>query len=70
LDSGEFAKEADQIGLGIDAVGLAGLDQRIKVGTRMGASHGIGEQPVATADYEGTDDDVNLSGVDSTQSDR
>ena len=55
MSTGEFAEEADQIGVGIDAVGLAGLDQRIEVGTGMGAGHRIGEQPVAASDDEGAD---------------
>jgi hypothetical protein len=42
---GQFAAQVDEVGVGVDAVGLAGFDQRVQVGA--GAPDGVGEQPVA-----------------------
>ena len=55
MGCGKFAEQADEIGVGVDAVGLAGFDERIEVGAGVGTGDGVGEQPVAAADDEGAD---------------
>lgn len=50
------ARRAAYAGTGtVDPVGRTRLQQRIQVGAGIGASHGVGEQPVPPADAERTD---------------
>ena len=44
-----------QIAVRVDAVGLAGLQQRVQICARVGAGHGIREQPVASSDDKWAD---------------
>jgi hypothetical protein len=42
-----------QITVRVDAIGLAGFDQRVEVGTSVGSGDRVSEQPVAATDHEG-----------------
>ena len=50
LRGGEFPEEADEVGVRIDAVGLAGFDDRVEIRAGVCTGDRIGEQPVAAAD--------------------
>ena len=50
MRGGEFPEEADEVGVGIDAVGFAGFDDRVEIRTGVCTGDRIGEQPVAAAD--------------------
>lgn len=41
-------EEGYQVLVGVDAIGLAGFDERVEVGAGVGAAHRIGEEPIAT----------------------
>ena len=47
LRGGEFLEEPDEVGVRIDAVGLAGFDDGVEIRTGVCAGDRIGEQPVA-----------------------
>ena len=55
MGSGKFAEQADEIGVGIDAVGLAGFDERVQVRTGVGSRHRISKEPITPPDDEGAD---------------
>ena len=44
---GEIGEDPAQVMIGLEAAGLGGLDQAIKIGGGLGAGHGVMEEPVA-----------------------
>ena len=44
---GEISEDPAQVMIGLEAAGLGGLDQAIKIGGGLGAGHGVMEEPVA-----------------------
>ena len=44
---GEIGEDPAQVMIGLEAAGLGGLDQAIKIGGCLGAGHGVMEEPVA-----------------------
>ena len=48
-------EQGQEIAVAVDAVDLAGLQQRVQVGAGVGAGHGVGKQPIAPPDHEGPD---------------
>ena len=55
LRLGQFGEYVAQVGVGFESVRLGGLDERIQPGARMGAGHGIAEQPVLAPDDKRAD---------------
>ena len=44
---GEISEDPAQVMIGLEAAGLGGLDQAIKIGGGLGAGHGVMEEPMA-----------------------
>ena len=42
-----MAEQFNQIGVGFDAIGFAGFDERVEIRAGMSSGHRVAEQPVA-----------------------
>ncbi len=51
----ELREDSLEVGVGLEAVGLGGFDERVEVGAGPGAVDGIGEEPVLAPGDEGAD---------------
>lgn len=47
---GQLTEQLNQIGIGLDAIGLAGFDERVEICAGMGTGHRVAEQPIAATD--------------------
>ena len=52
---GQGNQQFAQVAVAVDAVELAGLQQRVQVGARIGPGDRVTEEPVAAPDHEGAD---------------
>ena len=44
---GEISEDPAEVMVGLEAAGLGGLDEAIKIGGGLGAGHGVMEEPMA-----------------------
>jgi hypothetical protein len=64
LRSRQLGEQAAQVRIRFELVRPRGLYQAVKMGTRLGAAHRIGEQPVAAPKGKGADRILGEIGVD------